>query len=132
MAEQANKSSTASSKRLELLANLLAKEGLAEAALQSIQRRPNLQHFPLSSGQQRLWFLDRLETGIHYNDHFDLRLTGPLHVPSLGRALEEILRRHESMRSLFTELDGIPHQSIADSVPLTLPAVDLMHLIESK
>src|SRR5215831_17276292 len=106
------KTSALSNKKLELLASLLAEEGLEETS-RAISRRMNRQEFPLSSGQQRLWFLDRLEGGIHYNDHFNLRLSGPLNVGILVRSIEEILRRHETMRSVFTEVGGSPQQALA-------------------
>src|SRR5678810_1046526 len=87
-----------SGRRLELLADLLTQQGIGQAALHTIPVRPNQQEFPLSSNQRRLWLLSKLEDGIHYNDHFDLRLKGRLHVVALERAIEEILNRHESTR----------------------------------
>src|SRR5689334_23721117 len=99
MTRQVNKPYALSGKKLELLNDLFAQEGVDQEA--PIRRRANLLAYPLSSGQQRLWFLDRLESGIHYNDHFNLRLKGPLHIDALERAIEEILRRHEALRSIF-------------------------------
>jgi len=123
------KTSTLSSKKLDLLASLLAEEGLEETS-RAISRRKNRREFPLSSGQQRLWFLDRLESGIHYNDHFNLRLSGPLDVGVLARSIVEILRRHEAMRSVFTEVDGSPHQALASPERLSLRQLDLSTLPE--
>src|ERR1041385_6677116 len=99
MSDRTKRSSALTGQRLELLASLLAEEGLGQETPKGIPRRSNPQAYPLSSGQQRLWFLDRLENGIHYNDHFNLRLTGPLDIPVLEQALAEIVRRHEVMRS---------------------------------
>ena len=65
-----------------------------------------------------MWFLDQLEPGPHYNDHFHWRLTGPLHLAALGKALNEIVQRHETLRSTFALIDGSPVQKI-------LPALDL-------
>src|SRR5438094_10101716 len=124
------KASTLSSKILELLTSLLAEEGLEETS-RAISRRKNRRVFPLSSGQQRLWFLDRLENGIHYNDHFNLRLRGRVEVPVLERAISEILCRHEAMRAVFSEADGVPAQTIAPPRALTLPQIDLRKLPES-
>jgi amino acid adenylation domain-containing protein len=123
------KTSALSNKKLELLASLLAEEGLEETS-RAISWRKNRREFPLSSGQQRLWFLDRLESGIHYNDHFNLRLSGPLSAEILVRSIEEILRRHEAMRSVFTEVDGSPHQALAPPGPLSFRQLDLSTLPE--
>src|SRR5438477_982677 len=128
MGERSNRSTALSGKRLELLASLLAEEGIGQEPSQAIPRRTVPGNFPLSSGQQRLWFLDRLENGIHYNDHFNLRLTGLVNVPALERAISEILRRHEAMRAVFSEVDGAPFQCIAPAQPLTLPRVDLRQI----
>ncbi|HLL47433.1 MAG TPA: amino acid adenylation domain-containing protein, partial [Longimicrobiaceae bacterium] len=64
---------------------------------------------PLSFAQERLWFLDRLEPGsATYNIPVARRLGGALDEPALERALGEIVRRHESLRTVFTEVDGSP------------------------
>src|SRR5881396_3299432 len=125
MSEGSKRSSLQLGRRLELLASLLAEEGIGQEQPQGIPRRKNPNGCPLSSGQQRLWFLDRLENGIHYNDHFNLRLTGQVNVAVLERAISEIMRRHEAMRAAFSEVDGVPSQTIALARPLTLPRVDL-------
>src|SRR6266568_7357207 len=131
MAERSKKSSALSGQRLELLASLLAAEGIGQEQPQGIPRRKNPGDYPLSSGQQRLWFLDRLENGIHYNDHFNLRLTGQVNVAVLERAIAEIVRRHEAMRAAFSEVDGAPSQTISPAQPLTLPQGDLRKLPEA-
>jgi hypothetical protein len=57
---------------------------------------------PLSAGQRRLWFLDRLEPGsAAYNLAFSFRLTGPLRPDALAAALDEIVRRHATLRTTF-------------------------------
>ncbi|HEX2252566.1 MAG TPA: condensation domain-containing protein, partial [Thermoanaerobaculia bacterium] len=81
---------------------------------------------PLSFGQQRLWFLDRLEPGSPaYNVPVAVRLTGALAVEPLRRALEEIVRRHAVLRTRFREVDGEPVQEAVAAPPLALPTVDL-------
>jgi len=66
---------------------------------------------PLSFGQERLWFLDRLEPDAAvYSIPMVLRLEGPLDVGALGGAMEEVVRRHEILRTRFELEDGQPHQ----------------------
>ncbi len=68
---------------------------------------------PLSFGQQRMWFLNRLEgAGAVYNMPLALRLTGDLNVPALEAALGDVADRHESLRSTFPETAGTPRQDI--------------------
>jgi amino acid adenylation domain-containing protein len=81
---------------------------------------------PLSFNQEALWFLDQLEADrATYTIHFALRLGGPLDVPALNRALKEVARRHEVLRTRFPEVDGQPVQVIAPSEGLSLPTIDL-------
>ncbi|MCS7483565.1 amino acid adenylation domain-containing protein [Umezawaea endophytica] len=77
---------------------------------------------PLSSGQQRLWFLNRLEGGTStYNIPIALRLVGDLDRTALERALSDVVERHESLRTVFPEADGEPRQRVLDDVRLTIP-----------
>jgi natural product biosynthesis luciferase-like monooxygenase protein len=94
----------------------------------SITRAKDSAEAPLSFAQQRIWFLHKLEPGSHYNDHFDLRVRGPLNVEFLQRAINEIVQRHDTLRSSFSELDGEPVQSIAKELAISLPVIDLGHL----
>ncbi|MCP4667049.1 MAG: non-ribosomal peptide synthetase, partial [Deltaproteobacteria bacterium] len=78
---------------------------------------------PLSFAQQRLWFIDRFEPGAaFYNIPAALRLAGPLDPGALARALGEIVRRHEVLRTRFETRDGVPVQVI-DPVPDPLLAI---------
>ena len=84
---------------------------------------------PASFAQQRLWFLDQLEPGQPtYNIPTAVRLVGELDVPALGRAINEIVRRHEALRTIFRSEGGIPYQVIADTPHLPLAVADLAHL----
>jgi aspartate racemase len=81
--------------------------------------------FP-SFAQQRLWFLDQLEPGNpFYNMPAAIRLTGQLNVAALDQSLNEIVRRHQTLRTTFPTIEGLPLQVIAPAQPLTLPTVDL-------
>ncbi|HEX5871728.1 MAG TPA: amino acid adenylation domain-containing protein, partial [Longimicrobium sp.] len=91
-------------------------------ALPAIVPVPRDQAPPLSFGQERLWFLDRVEPGkAAYNVAAAARLSGPLDVPVLERALGEIVRRHETLRTTFQERGGSAVQIIAPFTGFTLP-----------
>jgi amino acid adenylation domain-containing protein len=84
---------------------------------------------PLSPAQQRLWFLDRLEPNNSiYNLPAAVLLRGALDLSALTRALNEIVRRHEVLRTTFVAQEGRPAQFIASSLELELPLVDLSAL----
>ncbi|HEX7844125.1 MAG TPA: condensation domain-containing protein, partial [Kofleriaceae bacterium] len=79
---------------------------------------------PLSLAQQRLWFLDRLEPGgCSYNVPVFVRLTGPLRIDVLAQSLDEIVRRHEVLRTRFIDTGGAPQQVID-------PASAVVHALE--
>ncbi|MGB7925169.1 MAG: amino acid adenylation domain-containing protein [Pyrinomonadaceae bacterium] len=85
--------------------------------------------FPLSFAQQRLWFLDQLEPGSpSYNDQIAVRLTGKLNVSAFEQALNEIVKRHEVLRTTIAASGGEPAQVIAPHEPLSLPLLDLREL----
>ncbi len=98
----------------ELLARLLEKKAA----------RP--QRFPLSFAQQRLWFLDQLDPGSPaYNIWAVSRLGGSTRPSFLEAGLREIVRRHQTLRTTFTLVDGEPVQVVGADASLSLPVVDL-------
>ncbi|MBV8202957.1 MAG: amino acid adenylation domain-containing protein, partial [Acidobacteria bacterium] len=90
---------------------------------------------PLSFAQQRLWVLDQLDPGSPlYNLPGALRFTGRLRAAVLARSLEELVRRHEALRTSFAAVDGQPVQVIHAAPaagPLQLPWIDLSALPEA-
>ncbi|KAA6223894.1 amino acid adenylation domain-containing protein [Streptomyces albofaciens JCM 4342] len=94
--------------------------------------RPDV--LPLSFGQQRMWFANRLEeTSGAYNMAMAVRLTGALDIPALRAAWADVIARHEPLRTVFPERDGVPHQLVLDAgdhaedlliVPTTEDALD--------
>ncbi|MBW4649611.1 MAG: amino acid adenylation domain-containing protein [Kastovskya adunca ATA6-11-RM4] len=86
---------------------------------------------PLSFAQQRLWFIDQLEKGNPaYNISVGIHLKGSLDVTVLERSLNEIVRRHEALRTSFSIAEGQPVQAIAPCVTLALQVVDCQQLLE--
>jgi amino acid adenylation domain-containing protein len=96
-------------------------------SVEAVRPRPaGLGPVPLSFAQQRLWFLDRFEPGSPlYNISVPIRVRGALDVAALGRALNEVVRRHEVLRTSFPTRDGHPEQQIQGSAVVALPEVDL-------
>ncbi|HEX9941015.1 MAG TPA: condensation domain-containing protein, partial [Thermoanaerobaculia bacterium] len=94
-----------------------------------IPRVPRDGDFPLSFAQERLWFLDRLDPGrTTFNLNESVRFTGPLDAPAFARALAEVVRRHESLRTAFVEIHGRPVQRVLPALDIPLPLVDLSAL----
>ncbi|WP_149402957.1 non-ribosomal peptide synthetase, partial [Dictyobacter arantiisoli] len=106
------------------------KHGLLISPLvpQPIQGNP-----PLSFAQQRLWFIDQLTPNDPvYNISVRLQLTGRLDVTALENSLNEVIRRHQIMRTTFVMENGHPVQVIAASLLLPLYIIDLRTLSEEE
>jgi amino acid adenylation domain-containing protein len=102
------------------------KQAKSAAKPQSIPRRQTSEPAALSFAQQRLWFFDQLEPGtLAYNIPLAVKISGPLDLAALHRSLNAIVARHESLRTSFTVVDGVPVQAIAPSLELPLPLLDL-------
>jgi amino acid adenylation domain-containing protein len=88
---------------------------------------------PASFAQQRLWFLDQLEPGCaSYHIPAAVRLEGRLDVPALELALNEVVRRHEVLRTTLVSDKGVPRQVIVERLDLPLSVRDLSHLPGSR
>ena len=119
---------------VEALAEALtaAAEGAGERSAAHLLRpaeRKDGDPVELSFAQQRLWFLDRLEPGSgFYNIPVALRLKGKLDVPALERTLNDIVARHESLRTRFASVEGQPVQVIDPPAARPLLVLDLSAL----
>ena len=92
-------------------------------------KTPRTSAVPASFAQQRLWFLDQLEPDNPiYNIPQMTRLRGALNIDALQRALTEIVRRHEALRTTFIATDGQPLQVIHPPTQISLATTDLSHL----
>ena len=86
---------------------------------------------PLSFAQERLWFIDQLQPGSTvYNLPGALRIAGALEMSALELAINEIIRRHEALRTTFQMMGEGPIQLIVEYEWQVLPMVDLMGLPE--
>ncbi|KYC36320.1 hypothetical protein WA1_42115 [Scytonema hofmannii PCC 7110] len=119
------------------VASLAERVEIAIAPGQSIKVSPLLPisraaEIPLSFAQQRLWFIEQFHQSSElYNIPLALRLSGQLNVAALESSLNEIICRHEVLRTNFTTIEGKPVQVIASTLNLKLQVVDLRHMRSS-
>ena len=87
---------------------------------------PRTEYLVLSFAQQRLWFLDQLEPGnLFYNMPMAVRIEGDLDISALEYSLNEIVRRHEVLRTTYVAVDGEPQQVITPDLAINMPLIDL-------
>ncbi|HEX6292023.1 MAG TPA: amino acid adenylation domain-containing protein [Herpetosiphonaceae bacterium] len=104
-------------------------KGLGTAQDQPIPRRSQAAHYPLSFDQMRLWFLYQLAPeSSAYNIHGGVRLSGRLDFAAMERSINEIVRRHEILRTTFDVADEQPVQIVAPSLTVKLTLVDISDL----
>jgi amino acid adenylation domain-containing protein len=116
----------------QLFDKLLGHDSSAPTRPASIPRRMDRTTAPLSDGQRRLWFLDQMMPGTaFYNVSAAVRIMSALNIQVLRASINEIVRRHEILRTSFTAEQGEPVQVIAAQMELTVPVVDLRALAQS-
>ncbi|WP_298427959.1 amino acid adenylation domain-containing protein, partial [uncultured Kordia sp.] len=84
------------------------------------------EHTPLSYPQERLWFLDQLQGSVAYHISGVLKVTGDLNVLVLQEALQHVVGRHESLRTVFKDHNGIGYQHIIEN-----DAFEVSHIKET-
>jgi amino acid adenylation domain-containing protein len=114
----------------EVETTIRAEQGLSAPP---IRRATSGENWSLSFAQERLWFIDQLEPDSpFYNCPGALHLAGELNVEALERCINEIVRRHETLRTTFRMVDGRPVQVVSAPRPFALPVTDLSELDESE
>ncbi|MBA2284934.1 MAG: AMP-binding protein, partial [Ktedonobacteraceae bacterium] len=118
-------------KQRALLEKLLKKQGLDISQLPIAPQPRDRTVFPLSFSQQRMWFLHQLAPeDAAYNCSVALRLTGKLSVTALQKTIQDLVGRHEALRTTFVTIDGHPFQVIAPEQDVTLRYLDVSDLPE--
>jgi aspartate racemase len=110
---------------------LRLKEKRGSLEMQTIRRKTGSGPAPLSYAQQQLWFLDQLEPGgAHYNLPMGLRVKGHLDLAVLQECLNQVVQRHEALRTHFEAVEGQAVQVIQPVASVEMPLVDLRGLVE--
>ena len=115
-------------------------ERIHEARLEESTSKPSLipvsqrdKPLPLSFAQQRMWFFDQLESSSStYNIPLVIRVGGALDVEALERSLNDLVARHEILRTTYTVVDETPVQLIASELKLSVPLTDVSDIHESE
>ena len=116
-------------RKAEILKFLQQVGQVSSTTLPPIQTIPRDKNLPLSFSQERLWFIEQLEgSKAPYIEQGALRISGNLNVLALERALSEIVRRHEVLRTSFQTVNGIPIQVIHPDATININLVDLQQL----
>ena len=122
-----------SAKKRALLQALLREQNAADLAAGKIPRRTDPGPAPLSFAQERLWFLDQYYPGSAiYNMPIVYPLYGPMSAVLVEASLNEVVRRHEILRTTFTAIDGRPVQVVAPKLELKLVHADLLTMPEDQ
>jgi len=132
MSTVAERISALSPERRELFEAQLKKRGLDALQTVPIARRKEYNFCPLSIDQERLWVIDQMDPGSSaYNVYTAIRLKGPLQAGWMEQSLNEIIKRHEILRTTFATVEGHPAQVIAPELRITLPVIDLREVPEA-
>lgn len=112
-----------------LLERRLMERRVAAAGQRQLTRREGTGPAPLSHAQELLWLLSQVfDDGVAYNAPGAYRLEGPLDIDVLHRALNELARRHEILRTSYAVVDGVPMQVIGTDPGIDVQVVDLRGL----
>ena len=110
----------------ELFEAMLLEQGVDLSEIMIVPQKRDENRFPLSFSQQRLWFLDQLQPGTSlYNITSVLRLRGNLQISALEYSFNELVRRHEVLRTTFATDGESPVQIVHPHQPLSINLLEL-------
>jgi amino acid adenylation domain-containing protein/non-ribosomal peptide synthase protein (TIGR01720 family) len=113
--------------------HLQALLGQHSQPLPPIQQVPRNTKLPLSYAQQRLWLMHKLEPGsAFYNVPLAFHIHGPLRTRELEQSFRIVAARHETLRTVFSQVDGDPIQIIRPDAEFSFRTVDMQYLPEAK
>ncbi|NJM73405.1 MAG: non-ribosomal peptide synthetase, partial [Scytonema sp. RU_4_4] len=131
--EISTKRSQLSPAKQAILEKRLRGESKLDNQQKFISRRSQHNPVPLSFAQQRLWFLEQLEPDSpFYNIPAAVRLQGQLNVEALQQSFNEIISRHEALRTNFQTTQGQAVAVISQQKPITLSIFDISDLAENQ
>src|SRR5581483_3549183 len=125
MADVETLMSSLSPEKRALLERRLMEKRAAAARQQVIPRRSTQDPCPLSFAQELMWLLDHLIDTSAYHVPRALRIKGPLNVDALEYALNQIVARHEVLRTNYQSIDGKPMQFVRPFAPINIQRIDL-------
>ncbi|MDP4191497.1 MAG: condensation domain-containing protein, partial [Bacteroidota bacterium] len=118
--------------QLALLSEKLNKLSGIKKKKEQIEKRKNIEEYPMSSAQKRLWFLHQLDPqSSNYNIFSALCLKGEFDLYALEYSLNQIIKRHEVLRSVYSTKGNEPVQIILPSIEIKLPLTDISELDET-
>ncbi|MBF0229491.1 MAG: amino acid adenylation domain-containing protein [Desulfamplus sp.] len=108
-------------RQLAMLLDNLIKKSIEGSSSLKIEPVPLADSYPLSHAQRRLWILEKLDPNfIAYNIPGAYLIKGDLNIANLTEAFQAVIRRHESLRTVFKVIDGEPRQVILDELEFNL------------
>ena len=120
---------TIAARRDDIVAALLSGDSDKRRGTDRIRRIARDGQLPISSAQQRFWFLDRMDPGrSHYNVGATVHLSGALDVDIMRQAFNDVVARHEALRARINDDDGSPWIDLMPSTEATVEIVDLQKL----
>jgi amino acid adenylation domain-containing protein len=120
-----------SARKPEIIAFLQSARQPSPSMQQGIRRLDRSGPLPLSLAQQRLWFLHQLDpVSSVYNIAAALRMRGPLDINALERSLMKIVQRHETLRTHFLQVEGVPQAFIENDIDWELQVVDARQVFQ--
>jgi len=94
--------------------------------ISKITKISEAEHYPLSHAQQRLWLMDQLaENALAYSIYDVVILEGALNILAFSKAFETVIHRHESLRTIFMDIDNQPRQKICKDIGFKIKQYDL-------